>query len=101
MLNHDSPTSFHPFIRISPLLHPGHVTPTAVDEEVLGELVNKLYGCLEAGGLLGRHFRYRSQVLRAVFRLVDRENGALLAAIARVMLAVSDGKKKRGGGRRS
>ncbi|XP_050689564.1 armadillo repeat-containing protein 2-like isoform X2 [Eriocheir sinensis] len=60
----------------------------AVDEEVLGELVNKLYGCLEAGGLLGRHFRYRSQVLRAVFRLVDRENGALLAAIARVMLAL-------------
>ncbi|XP_063849735.1 armadillo repeat-containing protein 2-like isoform X7 [Scylla paramamosain] len=59
----------------------------AVGEEVLGELVGKLYGCLEAGGLLGRHFRYRSQVLRAVFRLVDREYGPLLAAIARVMLA--------------
>lgn len=56
---------------------------------MLGELVNKLYGCLEAGGLLGRHFRYRSQVLRSIFRLVDREHGALLAAIARVMLAVS------------
>ena len=62
-------------------------------EEVLGELVCKLYRCLEAGGLLGRHFRYRSQVLRAVFRLVDREYGPLLAAIARVMLAVS-GKEK-------
>ncbi|KAK8384284.1 hypothetical protein O3P69_009213 [Scylla paramamosain] len=60
----------------------------AVGEEVLGELVGKLYGCLEAGGLLGRHFRYRSQVLRAVFRLVDREYGPLLAAIARVMLAL-------------
>lgn len=56
---------------------------------MLAELVGKLYGALEAGGLLGRHFRYRSQVLRAVFRLVDREHGALLANIARVMLAVS------------
>lgn len=61
----------------------------AVGEDVLAELVGKLYGALEAGGLLGRHFRYRSQVLRAVFRLVDREHGALLANIARVMLAVS------------
>lgn len=60
-----------------------------VEEGVLGELVGKVYGVLEAGGLLGRHFRYRSQVLRAVFRLVDREHGPLLAAIARVMLAVS------------
>lgn len=60
-----------------------------MEEGVLGELVGKVYGVLEAGGLLGRHFRYRSQVLRAVFRLVDREHGPLLAAIARVMLAVS------------
>ncbi|XP_069164537.1 armadillo repeat-containing protein 2 isoform X2 [Procambarus clarkii] len=59
-----------------------------IGEDVLGELVGKLYTCLEAGGLLGRHFRYRSQVLRAVFRLVDREHGALLANIARVMLAL-------------
>ncbi|KAK3853020.1 hypothetical protein Pcinc_040421 [Petrolisthes cinctipes] len=59
-----------------------------VEEGVLGELVGKVYIVLEAGGLLGRHFRYRSQVLRAVFRLVDREHGPLLAAIARVMLAL-------------
>lgn len=63
-------------------------SPAGVGEDVLGELVAKLYSCLEAGGLLGRHFRYRSQVLRAVFRLVDREHGPLLANIAKVMLAV-------------
>ena len=60
-----------------------------VKDDVLAELVGKLYKSLEIGGLLGRHFRYRSQVLRCVFRLVDRENGALLASIARVMLSVS------------
>ncbi|XP_068250206.1 armadillo repeat-containing protein 2 [Palaemon carinicauda] len=60
----------------------------AVSEDVLAELVGKLYGSLEAGGLLGRHFRYRSQVLRAVFKLVDREYGPLLANIARIMLAL-------------
>ncbi|XP_064089288.1 armadillo repeat-containing protein 2-like isoform X1 [Macrobrachium nipponense] len=60
----------------------------AVSEDVLAELVGKLYGSLEAGGLLGRHFRYRSQVLRVVFKLVDREHGPLLANIARIMLAL-------------
>ncbi|KAK4307958.1 hypothetical protein Pmani_020318 [Petrolisthes manimaculis] len=66
----------------------GVVGCVGVEEGVLGELVGKVYVVLEAGGLLGRHFRYRSQVLRAVFRLVDREHGPLLAAIARVMLAL-------------
>ncbi|XP_042224127.1 armadillo repeat-containing protein 2-like isoform X3 [Homarus americanus] len=75
--------------KIAPILDEiNRAVSCAVAEDVLGELVGKLYGCLEAGGLLGRHFRYRSQVLRVVFRLVDREHGALLANIARVMLAL-------------
>ncbi|XP_047479297.1 armadillo repeat-containing protein 2-like isoform X1 [Penaeus chinensis] len=75
--------------KINPILDEiSRAVGCAVGEDVLAELVGKLYGALEAGGLLGRHFRYRSQVLRAVFRLVDREHGALLANIARVMLAL-------------
>ena len=60
-----------------------------MEEPVLSELVEKVYGSLESGGLLGRQFRYRSHVLRTVFRLVDREHGPLLASLAKVMLAVS------------
>ncbi|XP_071535038.1 armadillo repeat-containing protein 2 isoform X2 [Panulirus ornatus] len=75
--------------KIAPILDEiNRAVGCGVGEDVLGELLAKLYSCLEAGGLLGRHFRYRSQVLRAVFRLVDREHGPLLANIAKVMLAL-------------
>ncbi|CAL4074694.1 unnamed protein product, partial [Meganyctiphanes norvegica] len=83
----DQPVYFEE--KISPVLDEiNRAVKCGVSEEVLGELVAKLYGILEAGGLLGRHFKYRSQVLRTVFRLVDREYGPLLANIARVMLAL-------------
>ncbi|XP_076064878.1 armadillo repeat-containing protein 2 isoform X2 [Oratosquilla oratoria] len=59
-----------------------------VEDSVVAEIVVKLYCALESGGLLGRHLRYRSQVLKTVFRLVDREDGTLLAQIARIMLAL-------------
>jgi hypothetical protein len=60
-----------------------------VSEAVLGELVEKLYGQLVEQQLVGRQAVHRSSILRVVFRLVDREHGGLLAALARVMLAVS------------
>ncbi|XP_018007706.1 armadillo repeat-containing protein 2 [Hyalella azteca] len=61
---------------------------SGVSEAVLGELVEKLYGQLVEQQLVGRQALHRSSILRVVFRLVDREHGGLLAALARVMLAL-------------
>ena len=59
------------------------------DVKMLCELSDELHMLLEKQGLLGKNYKQRSRILKAIFKMLDLDEPKLLLRLARLILAVS------------
>ena len=56
---------------------------------MLCEFSDELHVLLEKQGLLGKNYKQRSRILKAIFKMLDLDEPKLLLRLARLILAVS------------
>ena len=59
------------------------------DVKMLCEFSDELHMLLEKQGLLGKNYKQRSRILKAIFKMLDLDEPKLLLRLARLILAVS------------